>query len=52
MPVIIERCKWLESLLFQDLEGFALHTLIRAINGDPIEPEPQGPLKKKKTIPA
>lgn len=46
--LIVHKCKWLEMQLFKDIEGFAMHTLVRAIQGDPVEPE-KAPLKKQKT---
>ena len=45
--LIVHKCKWLEGQLFMDLDFFAMHTLVRAIQGDPVEPEK--PLKKQKT---
>ncbi len=29
--LIVHKCKWLEMQLFKDIEGFAMHTLVRAI---------------------
>jgi hypothetical protein len=46
--LIVHKCKWLEMQLFKDIEGFAMHTLVRAIQGDPVEPE-KASIKKQKT---